>query len=561
MVSPTRGHDIPPPRRNDSRNQRRNDSVPSLGGSSNDEHYLETIRELQELSRTLQALRIRLQDMPNGKTFDAMLDATYSSEPRNLGELRTRIEKTRAIIDSWEDEREEQRIKEEKELKNTIHAEMTRTMLHESNIPGAIAPPVLFGQHPTLNNVNRVNQANAIFGQRKRFTGEARRDDVSIHELLQDLNEAQEQVVLSEIEFVRKLQHCLTGDPYTVVSEMRKEGSSLSDIYSELTNLFGRRESAPEARKTLKDMNRENHSFNSLSEMFCTVSRLSTIAASDKITPEDQKKVKEYKAAEKLLELIPQSLEPLIKGDLARNVKAQGAELSFLDVKSILRNHAEAINNSLMKRKDSRDYKGKEKNKKDPKRQVRKIEVSPPKPQTAKTTRPPAEQPWKHFHFPNVDLSQGWQNAHAYTGPEQIESQGPRVANLNMWSGANRGDAGAAAVMRNGGNARGLTHGNTQPSRESQPRGDGGNKRPPPRKDNNRQRFERSQYERCSLCMHNDHVMSLCPWFPESQRTPARELCSLCNWQAYHKEEHCLLNPENRRSASFATSGSRQRKN
>merc|ERR1712148_11901 len=101
--------------------------------------------------------------------------------------MRRRIEAMRSIVEKLERETEQQKQKEAQRLRETIHSEMTRTMLHENNIPGSIAPPPTFGEHPSLIGANRNSQVNGIFGNRKRFNGDHKKDDYTIHELLADL--------------------------------------------------------------------------------------------------------------------------------------------------------------------------------------------------------------------------------------------------------------------------------------------------------------------------------------------------------------------------------------
>ena len=486
-------------------------------------HYKYNSRSIIKLEKEQEELKARLFSLPDGEMHFAVLETTFNENVDTPTEHQRRVKALKRLVKTWEGIQEKREKLEQDKVKKTVKKEMNTQLLQASTVGGSVAPPASYGTHPTLHGPNRIAQTNNIFGRKKRFKGDPNHDEISIHELLEDLNEGQEQAQLSEIELLRKLQSYLSGPPATIVRDMRREGSSLADVYTELTQMFGLCETAPEAQDTLRHMNRDSHNFASLSSMLCEITRLSGIVASEKMTEEEKRHIKQTKAIEKIMELIPSGLEPLIDCDWQRNRKAKGGDLNLIEVKMILRNHQKAINKAFIDRLKSKAGKRNRPQHND-QRLVKMVEA-------LTLERAPSKG------GPQVAAVEATDTV--FQRPDERSS---RRGGGKSSQGAPKAPQGQQRAVQGEGRREGR-------GKAQQKRSGGG-----------RDKFREEDYAFCSLCNGN-HSITNCWIFPPNHRSPANELCSKCDWQAKHKEEHCLANPNNRRSGLYVPAKDEKSKN
>lgn len=125
---------------------------------------------------------------------------------------------------------------------------------------------------------------SAAFGNRK-FSGRRGRnsDDVSILQLLQDFNHAQDNIPVTENEFVTFLTKAMIGEAHKTMlnyADLHRSGQmSIEDIYLSLTDIYFCDMRPNTAMQKLRDMTEHNHPYGSLSEAHNELLQLCNLAS------------------------------------------------------------------------------------------------------------------------------------------------------------------------------------------------------------------------------------------------------------------------------------------
>ena len=121
----------------------------------------------------------------------------------------------------------------------------------------------------------------AAFGGRK-FTGK-KNSEVGIIELLNDANNAQTVMHLTEMEFIQFLAKSMAGEAHTTMINYldlyRRKQMSITDIYLSLTDLYFTEMRPAAALEKLQSLNDFNHSYSSLSEAHNGILYLANLAS------------------------------------------------------------------------------------------------------------------------------------------------------------------------------------------------------------------------------------------------------------------------------------------
>ena len=121
----------------------------------------------------------------------------------------------------------------------------------------------------------------AAFGGRK-FTGK-KNSQVGIIELLNDANNAETVMHLTEMEFIQFLAKSMAGEAHTTMINYlylyRRKQISITDIYLSLADLYFTEMRPATALKKLQGLNDYNHTYSSLSEAHNGILYLANLAS------------------------------------------------------------------------------------------------------------------------------------------------------------------------------------------------------------------------------------------------------------------------------------------
>lgn len=133
--------------------------------------------------------------------------------------------------------------------------------LNSHTLNSAVKPPQFFSPTPTLTSGTKWLEALRIFPYNTKFSGTGSDNAMSVTEFLHAMKTAQDQLPLSEDEFINKLLSGTTGLAHELILEWRTNGENVSTIYHNLLINFDKRLSPEEAKQQLiaikisKDMN------------------------------------------------------------------------------------------------------------------------------------------------------------------------------------------------------------------------------------------------------------------------------------------------------------------
>jgi hypothetical protein len=123
--------------------------------------------------------------------------------------------------------------------------------LNSHKLNSAVRPPQFFSPTPTLITGAKLSDALKIFPRNMKFSGTKQDNGMSVIEFLNAMKTAQEQLLLSEDEFVDRMLSCTTGLAHELLLEWRTNGESVPTIYHNLLINFDKRISPEEAKQQL----------------------------------------------------------------------------------------------------------------------------------------------------------------------------------------------------------------------------------------------------------------------------------------------------------------------
>ena len=157
---------------------------------------------------------------------------------------------------------------------------------------------------------------SAAFGNRK-FSGKKGRnpDDVTILQLLQDFNHAQNNIPVTENEFVTFLTKAMAGEAHKTMlnyADLHRTGQmSVDDIYLSLTDIYFCDMRPNSAMQKLREMTENNHPYSSLSEAHNDLLQLCNLASLAARARERQIVLASDWYQQTLLRIIPREYKPM----------------------------------------------------------------------------------------------------------------------------------------------------------------------------------------------------------------------------------------------------------
>ena len=125
--------------------------------------------------------------------------------------------------------------------------------LNSHKINSAVSPPEYFSMEPTLTTPSRRAEALKIFSCHTKFSGLKQDNSISILEFLHTMKSAQEQMMLSESEFIDRLLICSTGHAHELILQWRNNGEDIHTIYHNLLINFDKRLAPEDAKVQLNN--------------------------------------------------------------------------------------------------------------------------------------------------------------------------------------------------------------------------------------------------------------------------------------------------------------------
>ena len=157
---------------------------------------------------------------------------------------------------------------------------------------------------------------SAAFSNRK-FSGRRGRniDELSILQLLQEFNHAQDNIPVTENEFVTFLTKAMTGEAHKTMlnyAELHRNGQmSINDIYLSLTDIYFSDMRPNTAMQKLRDMTEHNHTYGSLSEAHNDLLQTCNLASLAARARERQLVLAADWYQQTLLRIIPREYKPM----------------------------------------------------------------------------------------------------------------------------------------------------------------------------------------------------------------------------------------------------------
>ena len=327
----------------------------------------------------------------------------------------------------------------------------------------------------------------SAFGGRK-FSGK-KNSEIGIMDLLNDANNAQAVLKLTEMEFLQFLTKSMSGEAHTTMINYldlyRRKQMKLEDIYLSLTDLYFQEMRPAAALSKLQTLSDTNHHYNSLSEAHNNILYLANLAslASRSTARQDALRADYYQQA--LLKIMPKDYRVLAISAFEQCGNLKRADLSPHEMLSCLNKMRQPIDDAL-RRISSRSDRGQNpRQSATVRRQVKRIAPQPPV-SAPSAPHPPQEK---------TERKQ-----------KQRAPQPPIKKEVKAVSG---------------------------PKRNTNPRSQNSRNKTP---------AQPSRNPLCKLCGSDGHPSDNCELYPVNQRIVGRYPCRQCNGTLYHYTKFCHKN-------------------
>ena len=342
-----------------------------------------------------------------------------------------------------------------------------------------VNPPSHFSKVPTLdsNDATRNQKVHRAFGNTKRTFSGKSKDGLTIIEFLDAMTRAQHQVVLSLEEFYTHVLNNLTGPAYQCAIDWVNQNVPVEEFYENMINRFNVDESPAQAEAMLKNIAKGEKSFENLALLEGEIARLARLTSYQVQQGEAREIIKNKVAIDTLKAMMPYHIAGALEGELSRTTTLKGRELTFDEYKKLVSLYQEGINKYLMKNKGRKQQQQGKQNNKHDKN-VKEIE--------------------HEVHA--LDSSES-------TAKPKNKNYGKKTNNSGKGKGKGK---------------------NTNFQRSSSPK-------------NSKKSMGASRLNSCSLCPSLKHTSDECPYFLAHEKTTVQELCSICEWERYHKEIYCPM--------------------
>ena len=209
--------------------------------------------ELDELDPTsVDSINFTKQHPVGAILFKLATDNTALARKTNLRGVETNINDLctsfHTAIKLDENQRLDEITRSHKQLENNL----INKALNNHKINSTVKPPTIFSDVDKLTSPAKLLEAQRLLPQSIKFSG-SRLDNMSVVEFLNTLKTAQEQLQLSESEFIKRMLICSTGHAHELISEWRANGENAATIYHCLLVNFDKRLPPAEARIQLNN--------------------------------------------------------------------------------------------------------------------------------------------------------------------------------------------------------------------------------------------------------------------------------------------------------------------
>ena len=135
------------------------------------------------------------------------------------------------------------------------HADIEQSIidkdLNSHKLNSTVQPPEYFSPTPKINTPAKLAEVLKLFPRNLKFSGSKQENSMSIIEFLNTLKTAQEQLQLSEKEFIDRMLACSTGHAHELILEWRANGEDIPSIYHSLLVNFDKRLAPEDAKNQL----------------------------------------------------------------------------------------------------------------------------------------------------------------------------------------------------------------------------------------------------------------------------------------------------------------------
>ena len=355
-----------------------------------------------------------------------------------------------------------------------------------------VAAPTSFAASPTLGTAARVEERKVKFtclNARARFSGTRLGPDkgeFDIVSLLESLNRGQEQMVLTETEFLNVLISSTTGKAQDTLVDFLKlngEGSmSVSDIYLRLTDQYFFDLRPDQAKTKLRGLSQGKHPFTSLAEADNLIARWAKLAALSQKTSESRAMMREMHYKDTMIRIIPDKYQSVVIQQIDQLEYLEKREVRSHEILGLCRAFRSEIDSLFYKR--SSGVTGK-----------------------SNTVRGSSKK-GKNLST-NQDGSVHQVRTRSQTSHQTSDSAPP----VKALKGKKKGSGQSASPSG------------------SQPKGNPGNKK---------QKDKSLSSDKCLLCGQTSHRFDCCPLFKAHERIVAGTPCP-CPLQSLHLQKFCPL--------------------
>jgi hypothetical protein len=178
-------------------------------------------------------------------------DNTALAKKANLRGVETNINDLCTSFHTAMQIEKEQRLDE----LSTAHEDIEHAIIHKDlnshKLNTSVHPPHYFSETPKITSAAKSAEIQKLFPHNFKFSG-SKTDHMSVVEFLHILTTAQEQMHLTEKEFINRMILCSTGLAHELLTEWKANGENVDSIYHNLLVNFDRRLSPNEAKNQLQ---------------------------------------------------------------------------------------------------------------------------------------------------------------------------------------------------------------------------------------------------------------------------------------------------------------------
>ena len=184
--------------------------------------------------------------------FKLATDNTALARKTNLRGVETNINDLCTSFHTAIKLDKDQRLDEITRSHKQLETNLINKTLNSHQINSTVKPPTHFSDVDKLTSPSKLLEVQKLLPQGIKFSG-SRLDSMSVVEFLNTLKTAQEQLQLSEAEFIKRMLICSTGHAHELISEWQANGENAATIYHCLLINFDKRLPPAEARHQLNN--------------------------------------------------------------------------------------------------------------------------------------------------------------------------------------------------------------------------------------------------------------------------------------------------------------------